>query len=312
MENGLTVAQVFSHISSIIGKDKTSTILSTKNKDYPVIVLDKRHESITKDDLKNLTMKAKKKEEEVEVSIDDISAISETQGLSSIRRDSQQRCISVIADLDADHNIGLVSRDFEKKLKDYQIPDGYKIELAGEREMIDESLQDLIKMILLAIVLIYLIMVAQFQSLLSPFIIMFTIPLAFTGGLLALVITGNEISLIAMLGFLVLSGIVVNNGIVFVDYTNQLREKGIDKTEALVLAGKTRMRPILMTAITTIFGLSTLSAGVGTGAEMLQPLAIVSIGGLTYATILTLFVVPVMYHLLNRDNSVANSIEIKG
>ena len=178
--------------------------------------------------------------------------------------------------------------------------------------MIDESLTDLTKMLLLAIVLIYLIMVSQFQSLLSPFIILFTIPLAFTGGLLALVITGNEISLIAMLGFLVLSGIVVNNGIVFVDYTNQLRDKGFNKTEALVLAGKTRMRPILMTAITTIFGLSTLSAGIGTGAEMVQPLAIVSIGGLTYATILTLFVVPIMYHLLNKDKSDIGPIEIKG
>ncbi|MCF6465017.1 efflux RND transporter permease subunit [Clostridium sp. Cult2] len=312
MEKGLTVAQVFSHINSMIGKDKTSTILSIENKDYPVIVLDKRHESITKDELEDLTINTKKNGEEIEVAIGDISAISEAQGLSSIRRDSQERFISVKADLDVDYNIGLVSREFEKKLNDYKAPDGYKIELAGEREIIDESLMDLAKMLLLAIVLIYLIMVAQFQSLLSPFIILFTIPLAFTGGLLALVITGNEISLIAMLGFLVLSGIVVNNGIVFVDYTNQLREKGFDKTEALVLAGKTRMRPILMTAITTIFGLSTLSAGIGTGAEMVQPLAIVSIGGLTYATILTLFVVPVMYHLLNKDKSDVGPMEIKG
>ena len=155
-------------------------------------------------------------------------------------------------------------------------------------------------MILLAIAFIYLIMVAQFQSLLSPFIVMFTIPLAFTGGLLALVITGHEISLIAMLGFLVLSGVVVNNGIVFVDYTNQLRERDIETREALVLAGKTRMRPILMTAITTILGLSTLSLGVGVGAEMVQPLAITAIGGLTYATILTLVVVPVMYSLFHK------------
>jgi multidrug efflux pump subunit AcrB len=302
MENGLTVAQVFSHINSIIGKEKTSTILSTENKDYPVIIFDKKHVRISKDDLGTLTIKAKKNKEEVEISIGDIAKITEAQGLSSIRRDSQERYVSVTADLDVDYNIGIVSRDFEKKLKDYQVPDGYKIEISGERQMINESLRDLAQMILLAIVLIYLIMVAQFQSLLSPFIILFTIPLAFTGGLLALFITGNEISLIAMLGFLVLSGVVVNNGIVFVDYTNQLREKGYNKTEALVLAGKTRMRPIFMTAITTIFGLSTLSVGVGTGAEIIQPLAIVSIGGLTYATILTLFVVPVMYHLLNRNN----------
>ena len=301
MENGLTVAQVFSHINSIIGKKQTSTILTVKNKDYPVIVLDKSHQNINKDDLEELTIKARKKEEEVEIPIRDIATITEAQGISSIKRDSQERYMSINASLDAGHNIGLVSRDFEKKLKEYPVPDGYKIELSGEREMIDKSFNDLFKMILLAIVLIYLIMVAQFQSLLSPFIILFTIPLAFTGGLLALIITGYEISLISLLGFLVLSGIVVNNGIVFVDYTNQLRNSGLNKTEALVLAGKTRMRPIMMTAITTILGLFTLSIGIGTGAEMLQPLAIVSIGGLIYATILTLFVVPVMYHLLNKD-----------
>ena len=301
MEKGLTVAQVYSHLNSTIGKERTSTTLSVANKDYPVIVLDGGHKNINKEDLEGIVIKTKENGEESEVSIGEIGKIIEAQGISSIKRDSQERYISLNASLDMDHNIGLVSRDVEKKLEDYKVPDGYKIQLSGEREMIDKSFKDLFKMILLAIALIYLIMVAQFQSLLSPFIILFTIPLAFTGGLLALVITGYEISLISLLGFLVLSGIVVNNGIVFVDYTNQLMNNGLDKTEALVLAGKTRMRPIMMTAITTILGLFTLSIGVGTGAEMLQPLAIVSIGGLVYSTILTLFVVPVMYHLLNKD-----------
>jgi HAE1 family hydrophobic/amphiphilic exporter-1 len=130
---------------------------------------------------------------------------------------------------------------------------------------------------------------------------MFTVPLAFTGGLFALYFTNKPISLIAMLGLLILTGVVVNNGIVFVDYTNQLRDKGLEKKEALVLAGKTRMRPILMTAITTILGLITLSFGVGMGTEILQPLALVVVGGLSYATILTLFVVPCMYDILVRD-----------
>ena len=143
-------------------------------------------------------------------------------------------------------------------------------------------------------------MTAQFESLLSPFIVLFTIPLAFTGGLLALFLTGMELSMIAMLGFLVLSGVVVNNGIVFVDYVNQLRLEGVQKREALVRAGKTRMRPILMTALTTILGLSTLALGVGEGADMLQPMAVVTIGGLAYATLLTLFVVPILYDLLHR------------
>ena len=187
-------------------------------------------------------------------------------------------------------------------MEDYKLPEGYNLEIAGENKMINEALWDLIKMLLVAIAFIYLIMVAQFQSLLSPFIVMFTIPLAFTGGLLALGITGYDISLISMLGFLVLSGVVVNNGIVFVDYANQLRETGMNKDDALILAGKTRLRPILMTALTTIIGLSTLAFGMGVGAEILQPLAIVTIGGLTYATVLTLLVVPVMYSILHRDS----------
>ena len=157
-------------------------------------------------------------------------------------------------------------------------------------------------MILVAVIFIYLIMVAQFQSLKSPFIVMFTIPLAFTGGLLALWICGCEISLIAMLGFLMLAGIVVNNGIVFIDYANQLRnDKGMKVKEALLETGKTRLKPILMTALTTVLGLSTMALGMGQGAEMLQPLGIVTIGGLVYATILTLYLVPALYMMMNRD-----------
>lgn len=309
MENGLTVAQVFSSINSTLSKGKTTTTLSIENKDYPVIVVDEKNQGIERSDIENLTIKVNKDGEEKEISIGDIADITEEKGLSSIRRDSQVRYVSITAAIDKDHNIGLVSRDFENKLKDYNMPDGYRAEIVGENKMINDSLRDLTYMILLAIVFVYLIMVAQFQSLLSPFIVMFTIPLAFTGGLLALIITGNNISLIAMLGLLVLSGVVVNNGIVFVDYTNQLRDTGLNKGEALVLAGKTRMRPILMTAITTILGLFTLSVGVGVGAEMLQPLAIVSIGGLIYATILTLFVVPVMYDLLHKNKIRRNFLE---
>lgn len=251
--------------------------------------------------MENIEINLNEDKEEEGVKLGDIATISEVQGLSSIRRRSQERYISVTAAIEQDYNIGLVSREFENKLKDYKLPEGYSIELSGENEMIKDSLRDLIYMLLLAIAFIYLIMVAQFQSLLSPFIVMFTIPLAFTGGLLALIITGNNISLIAMLGFLVLSGIVVNNGIVFVDYTNQLREKGLEKKEALILAGRTRIRPIFMTAITTILGLSTLSAGLGMGSEALQPLAIVAIGGLIYATLLTLLVVPAMYDLFHKE-----------
>ncbi|MFA7412277.1 MAG: efflux RND transporter permease subunit [Tissierellaceae bacterium] len=300
MEEGLTVAQVFGEVSNILSKGKSVTSLSIGQKDYPVMVIDGQREDIVKEDLEDLTIKLKKEGGEKEIRIGDIAHISEEKGLSSIRRKDQERFISLRASIDRDYNIGIVSREFEKNLKNYELPDGYDIELSGENEMIKTSLRDLIYMTLLAIAFIYLIMVAQFQSLLSPFVVMFTIPLAFTGGLLALAITGYEISLISMLGFLVLSGVVVNNGIVFVDYSNQLREEDMEINEALVLAGRTRMRPILMTAITTILGLSTLSIGVGVGSEMIQPLAITAIGGLTYATLLTLLVVPVMYALLHK------------
>ncbi|HHV39243.1 MAG TPA: acriflavin resistance protein [Tepidimicrobium sp.] len=304
MEKGLTVAQVFSEVNALLSPEKSATTLTVENKDYPVIVVDGGSKNIVKGDLEKLSIKSDKDGEEIVVDLGDIAIIDEEYGLASIRRDSQERYITVTANIDGKYNIGLVSRDFEDKLKNYDMPDGYRAEISGEIEMIHDSLRDLFYMLILAIAFIYLIMVSQFQSLLSPFIVMFTIPLAFTGGLLALAATGYDLSIISMLGFLVLSGVVVNNAIVFVDYTNQLRALGIGKVESLVEAGRTRMRPILMTAITTILGLSTLSLGVGMGAEMLQPLAIASIGGLTYATMLTLIFVPIMYDIFHKDKEV--------
>jgi len=155
-------------------------------------------------------------------------------------------------------------------------------------------------MLILALVFMYLIMVAQFQSLKSPFIVMFTIPLAFTGGFAALFLTGKDVSIIAMIGMVMLSGIIVNNGIVFVDSINQLREEGMDMREAIITTGRNRLRPITMTALTTILGLSTMALGIGMGADMVQPMALVTIGGLIYGTVLTLLVVPCIYEAFNR------------
>ena len=192
----------------------------------------------------------------------------------------------------------------EKALKNYKLPDGYTIEMKGEDETINETMTELFKMLGLAVVFMYLIMVAQFQSLRSPFIVMFTVPLAFTGGLFGLWMTGSPVSVIAMIGFVMLSGIIVNNGIVFIDYTNQLTASGMEQKEALVEAGRTRLRPIIMTALTTILGLSTMALGFGSGADMVQPMAIVTIGGLIYGTVLTLFVVPCIYSLFhNREKA---------
>ena len=185
-------------------------------------------------------------------------------------------------------------------LKSYETPKGITFEISGENENIMDSMKQLVEMLLLGVMLVYMIMVAQFQSLKSPFIIMFTIPLAFTGGMLALLVTGFEISVISMLGFVMLCGIIVNNGIVLVDYINQLRLEGMERRKAIAEAGATRMRPIFMTSITTILGLIVMALGVGDGAEMMQPIAIVCIGGLLYATLLTLFVIPCLYDLMNK------------
>ncbi len=299
MENKLTVAQVYSQISDIIATPKTATNISKIQEDYPVIVVESTNKNFTRADLDNFELTIPNSEEKVKLS--DLATIEEVEGMSSINRDNQTRYISVTADIKTGYNIGILSREVEQKLSELQIPEGYSAQIAGQQELITTSMKDLTNMLILALIFVYLIMVAQFQSLSLPFIVMFTVPLAFTGGLFALYFTNKPISLIAMLGFLVLTGVVVNNGIVFVDYTNQLRDRGMQKKEALVLAGKTRMRPILMTAITTILGLTTLAFGAGTGAEVLQPLALVVVGGLIYATILTLFVVPCMYDIFMRD-----------
>ena len=212
-------------------------------------------------------------------------------------RENNNRYVTVSCAIKEGYSATMVSREVENLLKTYEAPEGYSVKIEGELDSTMEYIQDLLLMIVVAILFIYLIMVAQFQSLKLPFIVMFTIPLAFTGGLLALFFTGQAISIIAMLGFLVLAGIVVNNGIVFVDCTNQLVEQGMERIEAIKQTGKLRLRPILMTALTTILGLLSMALGIGDGAEMTQPLGIVAIGGLVYATVLTLFFVPVLYDI---------------
>lgn len=238
-----------------------------------------------------------------------IAQFQEASTPQSIHRDAQSRYMTVTAELDTGYNIGLVSSDVEDALKDFSTPRGYTVEMEGENQTIEDAMGQLLLMMALAVVFMYLIMTAQFQSLLSPFIVMFTIPLAFTGGLLALYVTGSELSVIAMIGFVMLAGIIVNNGIVLVDYINQLRAEGTEKKEAIIQAGKSRLRPIVMTALTTILGLSTMALGMGMGADMVQPMAIVTIGGLLYGTLLTLYVVPCIYDILNRKNYKKEELE---
>lgn len=301
MEYQLTVAQVFQEIQKRLAEASPSTTLSTETKDYSVYVRDEKDEKLTREQLSRMPVTYTTKEgEKKTVALSKIADFEMAQGPKSISREEQTRYMTVSAGIEEGYNIGLVSEQLEKALKKYELPKGYTLEMKGEDETISEAMGQLYLMLALALVFMYLIMVAQFQSLMSPFIIMFTIPLAFTGGFLGLLAADMEVSVIAMVGFIMLSGIIVNNGIVFVDYTNQLRMEGIPKREALVRAGQDRLRPIIMTALTTILGLSTMAAGMGMGGEMVQPMAVVTIGGLIYGTLLTLFVVPCIYELLNR------------
>ena len=298
MKYGLTVAQVYQQVSEGLKSERNSTSITQNGNDLDVVV--KSATEPTLENLESLNIKGTQNNEDVTIALSEIASIGSANTPSSINHTNQTRYLTVSASVDDSHNIGLVSRKIQSKIDKYKTPSGYSIELGGETETINTTMKDLILMIILAIVFIYLIMVAQFQSLLSPFIVMFTIPLAFTGGLLALLITGQVLSVTSMLGFLVLAGIVVNNGIVFVDYVNQLRLDGADKHDALLEAGRTRIRPILMTALTTILAMSTMALGVGMGSELSQGLSIVTIGGLLYATLLTLFIVPILYDILHK------------
>lgn len=303
-EYGMTTAQVFQVVYAKMASSASPTTISTDLKDYKVYVQTEEQAQITLDDIKNLKFTYTDREgNEEEIPLRDIASFEEGNSLNVIQRDSQTRYVSVTAGIDEEHNVTLVSTSLQEKLKKIELPEGYTIEMAGEDEMINDAMQQLYLMLLLAVVFIYLIMVAQFQSFMSPFIIMFTIPLAFTGGLFALFFTGNEVSVIAMIGFVMLAGIIVNNGIVMVDYINQLRREGMSKKEAIVESGKTRLRPILMTALTTILSMSTMAFGLGDGSEMMQPMAIVTEGGLIYGTLLTLIVVPCIYDAFNREKS---------
>lgn len=302
MEHGLTVAQVFQQIAAKLADAASTTTLETKADEYDVYVKHAGDIALTRETVKELNIEVTKQDgTKEEVPLKDIVDFEVKESPTSIRRSSQNRYIEVSAAIADGYNVGLVSQELQKKLDQYEVPEGYELVMSGENETINDAMEQVLLMLLLAIIFMYLIMVAQFQSLLSPFIIMFTIPLAFTGGFLGLYFTGSEVSVIALIGFVMLSGIIVNNGIVLVDYTNQLRERGMNKKEALVEAGITRLRPVLMTALTTILALSTMVFSHDMGADMSKPMAIVTVGGLVYGTLLTLVVVPCIYDMFQRE-----------
>lgn len=290
---GLTSYQVASFISESLQGKAAAMIYDTEVKVYADGV------SNSKEDLENLMIPTQSGQE---VALKEVGEIVKGEGPVTVVRENQQDSLVVTASFEGS-DMGTVSMNVQKTIdsmiKDLDIDTNqFTIKTGGGAEMMDEAFASLLLAVVLAIVFVYMVMASQFESLLQPFMIMFTLPLAIVGVIVGLFTTGYSFGVTAFIGIIILVGIVVNNAIVYLDYTNQLRERGHSVREALVQAGVTRLRPIIMTALTTMLGLVPMAVGLGEGTEMQAPMAIAVIGGLFSSTVLTLVVIPVIYSLL--------------
>ena len=323
MTRGVTVAQIYMQVAAAL-QDTTTVADVTLDGESMELMVDAAADSkLTREKLLDLTITPdssmsaamsgssdtsglsqltgeETEEDDGSFRLGEVAEVRETVSLNSIQRDQQRRCITVTATLADGYNVTKVTSAVQQAVAPLALPEGVTVEFNGENEQIMNAMGQLMLMLLLGVVLVYLIMVAQFQSLKSPFIVMFTIPLAFTGGFLALLVSGIEVSVVSLIGFVMLVGVIVNNGIVLVDYINQQRQDGMARREAIIDAGVTRLRPILMTSLTTILGLVVTALAKNAGTALIQPIALVCIGGLLYATLMTLFVVPCMYDMMNK------------
>lgn len=301
---GLTVAGIYQQLAARINTDKTSITLNVDDTDVDVKLVNKTdeltYENLMKADITATTKDSNGNDKKKTYKLSKFAKIDEGKTAQTLSRENQSQMLTVSADVDESENATLLSRQLQKKIDKYNMPEGYSAEIGGQATQVKDMMIQLVQALALGLLLIYLVMVAQFQSLLSPFIIIFTIPLAFTGGMLGLLLFGQSISAMSMMGFMILMGTVVNNGIVFVDYANRLRIGGVEKRRALVATGKTRMRPILMTALTTILSMSVMVFSQDAGNAMQQGMAIVVCFGLIYSTFMTLYIVPIMYDILYR------------
>ena len=234
---------------------------------------------------------------EVPVPLAAVANVTLERGPSEIRHANLERVALVSANLSG-RDLGSVTADIQQAIDGLILPDDFTVDIGGQRREMAVSFDSMLLAIGLAVFLVYLVMASQFESLLHPFVIMFTIPLGLVGVVAALLLTGQTINVVALIGMVLLAGIVVNNAIVLVDYINQLRRSGMKKVAAIQEAGKVRLRPILMTTTTTVLGLFPMALGFGEGAEVRAPLAITVIGGLIVGTVLTLVVVPTVYSVL--------------
>ena len=333
MEHGMTVAQIYMQIAAALNSSSTGTDMVLDNASMQLIIEQDEASRLTYEKLPELkitpdsgsSMSSSMGGSSMDGSsmsgsgssalsgltdeedsgdgsflLKDVATVEKTVSLNPINRDQQRRCVTVTAGIADGSNMTLVSAEVTKAVEAMELPDDVTIQFNGENEAIMEAMGQVMLMLLLGVVLVYFVMVAQFQSLREPLIVMFTIPLAFTGGFLALLLSGTELSVISLIGFVMLVGIIVNNGIVLVDYINQQRLAGMERREAIVDAGTTRLRPILMTSLTTILGLIVTAMAKNAGTSLIQPVALVCIGGLLYATLMTLFVVPCMYEIVSK------------
>jgi len=302
MSMGLSVAQIYQDIATKLTTSADSIQVTIDDVNMQVTIVNDL-EPLTREELLNREFSIEVVDEDgdtvtEEHKLSEFATETVRDGVSSINRKNQSRYITVTADVEDGYNTTTLTRKLAPVIENLQMPSGITVELGGEYDTVITMIKQMALVMLLGAAFIYLVMVAQFQSLLSPFIVLFTIPLAFTGGLFGLLFAQENLSVISLMGFVVLMGTVVNNGIVFVDYVNQLRKSGLDRHTALIATGKTRMRPILMTALTTILAESNLILGDDMGAQMGRGMALVIAGGLAYATLMTLFIIPVMYDIM--------------
>lgn len=308
INDGLTVAQIYQAIYGKINNSAVATSVTIDGETLDVEIITGL-DPIDADNILDYTFTIDDEDEDGNAitrdePLSEYATIVTEDGQKEISRLNSSYYVTVTASVEDGYNNALLTRQLTPLLESYELPSGYTMDLGGESETTTQMIEQMTLVLALGLVLVYLIMVAQFQSLLSPFIILFTVPLAFTGGFLGLKFMGEPISMMALMGFMVLMGTVVNNGIVYVDYTNQLRIGGLSRHEALIAAGKTRMRPILMTALTTILAESALCIGDSLSSQLGRGMGIVIIGGLAYATLMTLFIVPVIYDILFKKQPV--------
>ncbi|MDO5491221.1 MAG: efflux RND transporter permease subunit, partial [Bacillota bacterium] len=301
MTEGLTVAQIYQQIAARLRKEEKATTLKLEDGNIDVTVENFSREYTVRQ-LEEMRLTVDKKDGTKEkIRLTEVADIEKDASLKEISHEDKNRCVKVTASIADGYNVTLLIRQIRNAVNgEHLLAGDVTADYGGQNEEIMDAMRQMLLMMIIGIVLVYLIMVAQFQSVRSPLIVIFAVPLAFTGGMLALLLCGQVFSVIAMFGMVMLMGIVVNNAIVFVDCVNRFRLEGMDLDEAIIHGGAVRMRPVIMTAMTTVLGLMPLALGIGNGAGMVQPLAIVCIGGLLYATATTLLVIPVMYRLVAR------------